>query len=142
MKKIILNDQKEATVKYKLKLKDMNNAELLEKTISTNEKVVLTYEDNNKKQYTVTLEDSPQIKLTAKKQSGDIPNVNTNTSGNVQDGNITGGSNNGSNTGNDNTVAPGVIPQTGESIAIISILAIISAIGIVAMVNYRRNKDI
>ena len=53
-----------ATLRYKLKLKDMNNSALLEKVISTNEKVVLTYKDNENKDYTVILDSSPKIKLT------------------------------------------------------------------------------
>ena len=40
-----VKDEEEATLKYKLKIKDMQNKNLLEKTISTNEKVVLTYKD-------------------------------------------------------------------------------------------------
>lgn len=39
-----------ATLKYKLKIKDMKNTELLNKTIATNEKVVLTYKDIDAKQ--------------------------------------------------------------------------------------------
>ena len=57
-----------ATLKYKLKIKDMKNTELLEKTISTNEKVVLTYKDIKANDYTVTLTSSPQIKLSKTKE--------------------------------------------------------------------------
>ena len=52
-----------ATLRYKLKLKDMNAGTILNKTIATNEKVVLTYKDVDEKEYTVTLLSSPQIKL-------------------------------------------------------------------------------
>lgn len=38
-----------ATLKYKLKIKDMKNANLLNKEIATNEKVVLTYKDIQEK---------------------------------------------------------------------------------------------
>jgi len=57
-----------ATLKYKLKIKDMENTELLEKTIATNEKVVLTYKDTETKDYTVELTSSPKIKLTEVKE--------------------------------------------------------------------------
>lgn len=53
-----------ATLKYKLKLKDMKNEELLEKVIATNEKVVLTYTDLESSEKEVVLESSPKIKLT------------------------------------------------------------------------------
>ena len=57
-----------ATLKYKLKIKDMKNEELLNKTIATNEKVVLTYKDTNSKDYTVELTSSPKIQLSEVKQ--------------------------------------------------------------------------
>ena len=57
-----------ATLKYKLKIKDMKNTGLLEKTIATNEKVVLTYKDTETKDYTVELTSSPKIKLTEVKE--------------------------------------------------------------------------
>lgn len=41
----------------------MKNKDLLNKTISTNEKVVLTYKDIEQKDYTVTLTSSPKIQL-------------------------------------------------------------------------------
>ena len=130
-----------------MKINNMQNSDLIDKIISTNEKVECTYVDYNSKQKTANLADSPQIKLVAKKQSGDIPNVNTNTSGdtpsgNITGNNITGGNNNGSNTGNDNTVAPGVIPQTGESIILFGGITIILIIGIISMYKYRKNIDI
>ncbi len=57
-----------ATLKYKLKIKDMQNSELLNKTISTNEKVVLTYKDVNNKDYTLELTSSPKIQLSEVKE--------------------------------------------------------------------------
>lgn len=57
-----------ATLKYKLKIKDMSNEELLNKTIATNEKVVLTYKDSDAKDYTVTLSSSPKIQLSEVKE--------------------------------------------------------------------------
>lgn len=52
-----------ATLKYKLKLKDIKNEELLEKEIATNEKVVLTYTDSSNSEKEVILGSSPKIKL-------------------------------------------------------------------------------
>lgn len=57
-----------ATLKYKLKIKDMKNTELLNKTIATNEKVVLTYKDTESKDYTVELTSSPKIQLSEVKE--------------------------------------------------------------------------
>ena len=57
-----------ATLKYKLKIKDMKNMNLLNKTIATNEKVVLTYKDTASKDYTVTLTSSPTIQLSEVKE--------------------------------------------------------------------------
>lgn len=59
----ILEGNSVGTLQYTLKLKDMENENLLEKTISTNEKIVLQYKDINEKEYTVTLSSSPQVKL-------------------------------------------------------------------------------
>lgn len=57
-----------ATLKYKLKIKDMKNEQLLNKTIATNEKVVLTYKDTDSNDYTVTLSSSPKIQLSEVKE--------------------------------------------------------------------------
>ena len=57
-----------AILKYKLKIKDMKNDQLLNKTIATNEKVVLTYKDTESKDYTVTLSSSPKIQLSEVKE--------------------------------------------------------------------------
>lgn len=57
-----------ATLKYKLKIKDMKNIDLLNKTIATNEKVVLTYKDTESKDYTVELTSSPKIQLSEVKE--------------------------------------------------------------------------
>lgn len=69
------------TISYKLKLKDMSNSDLLDKVISTNEKVVLTYTDNSDEDYEVTLTSSPSIQLTKVETNN---NTNTTTSTNVE----------------------------------------------------------
>lgn len=66
-----VKDLEVASVKYKLKLKDMNNTNLFDKVIATNEKVVLTYKDAQAADYTVTLDSSPKIKLTEQKEDDD-----------------------------------------------------------------------
>lgn len=50
-------------ISYKLKLKNMSNKNLLNKVISTNEKVVLNYTDSSSIAHEVVLESSPSVKL-------------------------------------------------------------------------------
>lgn len=75
-----------ATLKYKLKIKDMKNTEMLNKTIATNEKVVLTYKDTESKDYISELTSSPKIRLSEIKEELTATvsyNPTTNTTGNV-----------------------------------------------------------
>ena len=58
-----LNPGETATLKYKLKLKDMNNSGLMNKVIATNEKVVLKYKDVEDVEHTIILDTSPKIEL-------------------------------------------------------------------------------
>ena len=110
-----------ATVRYKLKIKNMKNENILNKTITTNEKVVLTYQDTDDKDYTVTLSSSPKIKLTEVVEVPVTP---------VEPG------------GKDDTTAPGKIPQAGIKYGIaIAILVIITVAGI-ALFRYNKLKDI
>ena len=131
-----------ATLQYKLKIKDMKNDELLNKVISTNEKVVLTYQDIDAKEYTVDLTSSPKISLTEIKDENNNQNNNNNNDNNVVTDNS--GNNNGTDktTIKDKTTADGKIPQTGESMLIgISIVAVI--IGTVCIyIKSRRYRDI
>lgn len=112
-----------ATLRYKLKIKDMKNEQLLNKTIATNEKVVLTYKDINAKDYTVILESSPKIQLSKVIEA-------------VNNGEIKIENN------NDSTIATGKLPQAGKSIKIvfIIILAILISIGIYK--RYHNFRDI
>ena len=137
-----------ATLQYKLKIKDMKNEELLDKVISTNEKVVLTYQDIGAQEYTVELTSSPKISLEEIKDENN--NDNNNDNGNNDNNGITDNSENDkpSNNGTDktptkdNTTADGKIPQTGESMLIgISIVAVI--VGTVCIyIKSRRYRDI
>lgn len=109
-----------ATLRYKLKIKNMNNEELLNKTITTNERVVLTYEDNEERAYTVTLSSSPRIQLS---EVTEEPNINTSDN-------------------DDDTTAPGNLPQTGIGISVgIGIIVLIIGI-IIVYSKYTKLKDI
>lgn len=107
-----------ATLKYKLKIKDMKNENLLNKTIATNKKVVLTYKDTEAKDYTVTLSSSPKIKLS------EVKVVNPSTPK------------------KDTTTAPGKMPQTGIYSAVIIATIAVAGIGIATFKKYRNLRDI
>lgn len=128
-----------ATLQYKLKIKDMKNQKLLNKTISTNEKLVLNYTDKDATDYTVTLSSSPKIQLSEVKDiniSGDID-----IKGNIEiNGNING--TNGSSNNKDNTTATGNIPQTGMNYVVISVIALISIISVITYKKYTNYKDV
>lgn len=110
-----------ATLRYKLKVKDMKNTSLLNKTISTNEKVILTYNDIEDKNYTVILESSPEIQLSEVKEQN-------------KDNNAT----NPSNNNNDSTVAKGELPQTGVGVGLVTTIIILC--GISAIWYWKSNK--
>jgi hypothetical protein len=112
-----------ATLKYKLKIKDMQNTSLLNKTISTNEKVVLTYKDTDSKDYTVTLTSSPKIQLAEVKEEKTTNNTSNQNS-------------------EDTTTAKGVLPKTGISITIIFVILLIVVFSILAYKKYNSYKDI
>lgn len=72
-----LKGEQIASLRYKLKLKNMNNKDLLNKEIATNEKLILTYNDDKNESHTVNLTTSPTIKLTeVKKQLEAIVDAN------------------------------------------------------------------
>ena len=112
-----------ATLKYKLKNKDMKNEQLLNKIISTNEKDVLTYKDTDLKDYELILSSSPKIQLSEVK------------------GGLTSTSN--KNNEKDNTIAKGILPNTGINVVIstVSVITII-LIAIVFYKKYSNYKDI
>ena len=97
----------------------MKNSELLNKTIETNEKVVLTYKDTEAKDYTVTLTSSPKVQLTEVKEIKKEENKK------------------------DDTTAKEIFPQTGLNmfITIISIIAI-TLVGIFMYKKYNSYKDV
>lgn len=77
-----LNVGEDASVQYKIKLKDKNNQELLDKILPTNEKVLLTYKDYDSKEYSVEINTTPKIKLSKEKdntiKNSVLPNTGTN----------------------------------------------------------------
>lgn len=188
-----LDANETATLKYKLKIKDMKNTELLDKTIATNEKVILTYKDSDGKDYTITLESSPKIQLSEIKEeltatitydptddtTGIVKaTIKTNKKVNPVDGwtlsedgktltktyskntteivhlvdidnmekdvtiKITNIIAKDSNIDNDETTAPGTIPQTGVGITITFAILSVLAISFIILNKYHGYKDI
>ena len=69
-----------ATVQYKLKLKDTFDSNIIDKVLNTNEKVDITYEDENGNEQKKTSTVTPKLKLTNKEtQKNNTPSTNTNT---------------------------------------------------------------
>lgn len=123
-----LDREQTATIEYTLKIRNINNTQLLNKEIATNERVELTYIDYEETEKEAILESSPIIKL-VNIELPDNNNININTDN--------------KNTGLvDNTIAPGKIPQTGKTITIIAIVSVIAGLGIIWYTKLRKMKDI
>lgn len=139
-----LKGDESATVRYKLKLNNMNNTSLLNKTIATNERVVLTYQDVEDENYTVTLSSSPQIQLVEEqKEEITINNGNNNINNNVNNNPSSNSNTPTSITGNlDNTKATGVLPQTGVSATAIVVGGILGCIVLLGYRKYQQYRDI
>lgn len=118
-----VNGGETLSIKYKLKIKDMKNTKLLNKTITTNQKVVLRYQDITKKEYMVELTSSPKIQLTEIKENTSSSTTNTTTENKKT---------------TDTTISDKAIPQTGVGIGLT--VAIISVAGIVGFAFYKSNK--
>ena len=78
-----LETQNSKTLEYTIKINDMNNASLLNKTIATNEKVEVSYKDYLEKDVTAVLSSSPKIQLSEVKEELTVtvtysPNTETN----------------------------------------------------------------
>lgn len=122
----------------------MNNTSLLNKTIATNERVVLTYQDVEDENYTVTLSSSPQIQLVEEqKEEITINNGNNNINNNVNNNPSSNSNTPTSITGNlDNTKATGVLPQTGVSATAIVVGGILGCIVLLGYRKYQQYRDI
>lgn len=123
-----LKGNETATLKYKLRLKDMNNEELLNKVISTNEKVVLSYNDAEDKSCEVILDSSPKVKLEKITDGQDGKGKEEN--------NINGKTENEANK-KDNTLADRTFPNTGKVI-LIWVIGIIAVSAIGAHIRYKK----
>lgn len=123
-----LETNQEATLQYKLKLKDMKNSALLNKVIATNEKIVLTYSDeqknNNSEESTETGESNKEIKEVILDSSPKIKLVE------IEQEIV------------DNTQANTRIPDTGENILYVGILTVFSIMIVVAAFKLKNMKDI
>ena len=80
-----LEPGKTATLKYKLKVKDINNAELLNKVLPTNEKILIYYSDNYSTNYSDTLPTSPKIKIVAQEVNNNVNYLKVNKNDNTID---------------------------------------------------------
>lgn len=64
----LLKGGEEDVVQYKIKIKDKDNSNLINKVTPTNEKVILTYKDFNSEEHEVILDSSPKIKMLKNEQ--------------------------------------------------------------------------
>jgi len=106
----------EATVRYKLKLKDMKNQSIINKIIPTNDKVELCYTDYDNKKYSVILENSPKVQLFMQKEEIN-PTENKDT-----------------------TTANKILPKTGENNSAIIIGLLLSIFTIIWILGSKYNK--
>jgi len=127
-----LNSNKSEDLEYTVKIKDMKNSELLNKLISINEEVEITYKNYLNNQNSIKLLDNPKVKLIEKTEQLE-PDVDDKPNGS------NGG---GTNNKKDDTVAPGTIPQTGESVIILSSTILIAVIGIILFIKCKKDRDI
>ncbi|MCI8411529.1 MAG: hypothetical protein HFJ40_03660 [Clostridia bacterium] len=119
----LLKGNEEATLKYKLKIKDIDNKELLDKEIDTNEKVVLTYKDQEEKENELILDSSPKIKLQKRMDNQLQENLQIENTNKI-----------------DNTIANKILPNTGIKEIIIVLITCIGLIGIITYIKYRKIK--
>lgn len=129
-----LKGNKTAYLEYKIKLKNEQNIEeLLNKPISTSEKVELTYTAKQSQEETKTVEltQNPQIEL---KEINDNNNANNNNNNNIPNTN----NNNQAN----NINKPVVLPNAGNSIKILLAIAMVIIIAIILKIKITNLKDV
>lgn len=122
----VLKEQETATVSYKLTLKENYKKEIINKILSTNEKVDITAEDEDHDEddpYKGTSPETPKVRVLYEEpeepEKPTPPTIIPTPEEPV-----------------DNTIAPDVIPQTGESDIIAISIMIVSAIAVIAIVRY------
>ena len=149
-----------ATLKYKLKIKDMKNAELVDKVLAVSEDKQLDYLNYLDKETTVILKDSPKIKLAKIEEEpedngGETPTPNPNPTpapnpnpnptpspnptpnpNPIQGPSALERLNLQGNEEKDPTIATGVLPNTGTGV----VIALLATISIWAGINYIKNK--
>lgn len=108
-------------LKYTLKIKNMRNEEILNKVLSTNEKTEMTYINYLNEETSITSNSSPKIQLSEIK----ISNITIPDKENEKD----------------NTLADGILPQTGQKV-VFGIVFIILIIGLFTFIKYKKLKDI
>jgi hypothetical protein len=149
-----LEGNKTATLKYKLKIKDMKNEALLDKVIAINEKVTLSHIDSEEKENKATLDTSPKIKLaniTPKEAPAESPSPTVSPS-EVPTQSVPVSeaptasqvaTSSSSVQAKDETTAKTKIPQTGANV--VTILAIMGTsiiLGVVARIKLNKFKGI
>ena len=123
-----------ATFRYKLKIKDMNNQELLDKIIDTNEKVTLAYEDDEEKSYTDEITTSPSVRLKEIVPESPSPSPSSSPSSQPKNESSSTTQPKGSQ---DNTVSKEPLPKTGVSAIV---CAFIFSFSIISLFVYARTK--
>lgn len=119
-----------ATLRYKLKIKNMHNDQLLNVILNTNDKVVVDYKDSDDIDQQVELLSSPTIRLVEKEEP---PTGNTNTNNNVD---YTTKDNNVNYTTKDNTNFPSKLPDAG-TVKLTASIVILVAFSIVMKIKSR-----
>lgn len=118
----LLKEGEIATLSYKLTLKDDYNKEIIDKILPTNTKVDITA-THNESQVEDSSDVSPKVKVLYSEEKPIVQPVNI--------------------IPKDNTVAPTVIPQTGDnSIAFIVIISLVSITAIARFIYLKKNKEI
>lgn len=122
-----------ATLQYILKIKDMNNQSLFNKTALINQKVELTYQDGKGENYTATLSSSPSVQLVNKQEEQNkVDTEKDNKNGTATE-----------EKKQDPTTAKGTIPQTGiNRIVAISLVSAIIIVIAILYKKYHQYKDI
>lgn len=123
-----LQDSQTATLRYTLKLNDMENPKILNKTIEIDEGVVIIYTDANQQAHKAELEDSPKIQLSDVTEKPQEPN--TPSTPNIP------------NINSDNTTIISNIPKTGKASKIFFIALAIIIAGIIALKKYDYYKGV
>ncbi len=142
-----LENNKNQTFEYTIKIKDMKNSELLDKIISISEKLECTYKDYTNKEVLATQTDSPKIKLAQKKEENNEPQDNGEDK--KENKPITtpisepkGDTNNKEyKYTKDETIAKETLPYTGIETIIIGI-ATLTIFTIISYKKYKNYKDV